>query len=525
MPTRALAIAIALAIAPLLGAGCGAGGSKTEATPTQPPPTVSAVDLSQADRETELAAAETPLLPVFNQAALAARVAAQRAALGRGATLFEDGTGRAVPWISPQTEEVGDLDDDILDSLPGSSGLGGGGVTGPAVNGNALGLFTPIEPEEASESPLARFHAALRRLEAGNDPDGKVRVLVYGGSHTDADVYPHYVRRYLQERFGDGGHGFVQIAKPWKWYHHIDVEVEGLAKWITEHAQRRSGRDDGLYGLLGASLSTKSKKAFGRVTLREGTVGSQFEVHYLEQPKGGSFDLLADGKRIATIKTRTKETGPGFHAFTLPEDEHTIEIKPRGNGEVRLFGMTVEREQSGVVVDTLGIGGTRAANWLEWDERVWGEAVRRRAPDLVTLFYGTNEATDAHQDIATYESDLRAVLEKLGRVAPQAACLLMGPGDFPRHSGETWVARPRVSEIVHVQRRVAREMGCGFWDTRAFMGGELSMVKWARARPTMARGDHIHFTRRGYTRIGMGVVDAIMVEFDGDPLQGSPGAQ
>ena len=54
-------------------------------------------------------------------------------------------------------------------------------------------------------------------------------------------------------------------------------------------------------------------------------------------------------------------------------------------------------------------------------------------------------------------------------------------------------------------------------------GGELSMVKWANARPTMARGDHIHFTRRGYTRIGMGVVDAIMVEFDGDPLTGAAG--
>ena len=52
-----------------------------------------------------------------------------------------------------------------------------------------------------------------------------------------------------------------------------------------------------------------------------------------------------------------------------------------------MFGMTVERDAPGVVVDTLGIGGTRAANILEWDEAVWGDNVRRRDPDLVTFAY------------------------------------------------------------------------------------------------------------------------------------------
>jgi lysophospholipase L1-like esterase len=462
---------------------------------------------------------EDAVLPLLNEEALLARVEAQRAVLGRDG-LFEDAAGKPLPWISPQgelPEEEGTLDDDILASLPGSSGLGldDARITGPRVNGNALGLFEPIDTPP-DETALSHFHRALQELRDGKDADGKVRVLAYGGSHTDADVYTHYLRRYLQERFGDGGHGFVHVGKPWKWYGHFDMEVDGLKYWKTEHAQRRSGRDDGYFGLLGASLSTGDKRAFGRVTPRRGVVASKFEIYFLRQPRGGNFTIAVDGRTLATVKTRSAEVGPGYHAFELPEAEHTIEIRPVGNGEVRMFGMTAERDGPGVVVDTLGIGGTRASNILQWDETVWADNVQHRAPDLVTLWYGTNEATDANHPISSYETDLRAVIEKIRRAAPEASCLLIGPGDFPTQVGDGQFApRPRLRQIVEVQNRVAHEMGCGFWDTLAFMGGELSMTTWARALPPMAKSDHIHFTRRGYTRIGMGLVDAMMADYDG----------
>ncbi|MEX1364342.1 MAG: GDSL-type esterase/lipase family protein [Nannocystaceae bacterium] len=481
--------------------------------------------------------ADTPLLPVLNEEALTARVAAQRSLLGTN--LFEDVRGQPVPWITPQDElpedEIGDdqdpdqdrdgatkLDDTLLDSLPGSSGLGGGSTPTAArgtINGNALGLFVPIEGATEGEPPLARFYDALEGLRDGQDTDGKVRVLVYGGSHTDADVYPHYLRRYLQERFGDGGHGYVQLARPWRWYRHVDYRVEGAKYWKTEHAQRRSGRMDGLYGYMGTSLAAKTKRAFGKVIPRGDAVGAEYELYFLRQPKGGSFEVLADGKTLATIKTRAAEPGPGYYRFVLPEGQHEVEIKLRGNGEVRVFGMTVEREQPGVVVDTLGIGGTRAANMLQWNQEIWADNVAHRDPDLVVLFYGTNEATDTDQPIAAYERDLREVLQRLSTVAPRASCLLMGPGDFPRkdETGQ-WHNRQRIDDIIEVQRRVALERGCGFWDTKAFMGGELSMTLWAAAQPPMAKQDHIHFTKRGYVRLGMALVDAMMVEFDGGAL-------
>jgi len=506
--------------------GCGNGCSKADPPAEPPPPTGASTAPSGATAEpaevglTPVDNEAAPLLPVLNADALSARVEAQRAVLGDRAVLFEDQTGRPVPWISQGGGLEDAIDDSLLDSLPGSSGLGVTAVSGPAVNGNALGLFTPLAPGvEGGPPPLEHFYAALRTLEAGKDADGKVRILAYGASHTDADIYPHYLRSYLQQRFGDGGHGFVHIARPWNWYGHVDMQVSGVKRWSTAHAQRKKGIEDGMFGLMGASLTATSRKAFGKVSPRSDAVASQYEIYFLAQPRGGSFKVFADGKLHATVKTRAKVPSAGYYAFSLPEGQHEIEIQVVGNGPIRMFGMTAERAQPGIVVDTLGIGGTRAANMLGWDEAVWADNVSHRAPDLIMLAYGTNEATDTHADIAVYAADQRAVMDKLRRIAPQASCLIISGGDFPRRIDDgTFRVRPRVAKIRETQREVAREYGCAFWNLHQFMGGDLSMTRWARAQPAMAKSDHLHFTKRGYTRMGMGLVDAIMVPFDGDSL-------
>ncbi|KIG11871.1 putative periplasmic protein [Enhygromyxa salina] len=494
-------------------------GSSAQANPADPV-------APEAAPPREAAGSEDEVLPAYTDEALAARVNAQRVLLGND--LFEDIEGNPVaPRIELMAEgedEAGSIDDDILLSLPGSGGFGLGGATGSsdqAANGNALGLYAPVE-HPRDDPALAHFHAALAALAAGKDEDGKVRVLVYGASHTQADVYPGYFRAYLQSRFGDGGQGFVSLNRVNKWYRYQDWSIEETRGWNSEFAQRSSSRKDGFYGLLGASGSSSSKRDHTKIVPRhELAVASEYELYYLAQPGGGSLRLFADGKKIATVDTGKQHGKPvtqpaaGYYEFTLDEGPHEIEVRVVGNGEVRLFGLDMERAGPGVVIDTLGISGTRAANMLHWDQDVWTDNIRRRDPDLYTLFYGTNEATDENQSMESYRANLREVLTRLRNAAPNASCLIIGPGDFPREIEEdVWIPRPRVAEIVEAQRDLAYEMGCGFWDTLAFMGGVNSMHEWATSRPQMASRDHIHFTKRGYVRLGMAVIDAMMADFD-----------
>jgi hypothetical protein len=507
----------------------GCAGSCTTSSPQAAGPSEAVADQDAKANPAHAATAPSDdsdeVLPAYNPEALAARFEAQRALLGD--SLFEDVEGNPIaPTIAAQaeTEDGGDelgalgtIDDELLAALPGSGGFGLDGTTGieRSANGNALGLYVPIE--NPGDGPaLAHFHAALAKLEAGQDPDAKVRVLVYGASHTQADVYPGYLRAYLQARFGNGGQGFVSLVKVNRWFRYADWNIDETKGWKCEHAQRSSSRKDGYYGLLGACGSTTSKRDKTSLVPRGDTAtASNYELWYLAQPGGGRLDLYVDGTKQGTVDTDAKQFGPGYYTFEVEAGSHRIEVRAKGDGEIRLFGLVMESDSPGVVVDTLGIAGTRAANMLKWDQDIWTDNLQRRDPDLVILAYGTNEATDEDQSIERYRSDLREVLTRIRAASPSASCLLLGPGDFPREiEPDVWVPRPRVSEIVAVQRDVAYEMGCGFWDALAFMGGVNSMHTWATSSPQMASRDHIHLTKRGYVRMGMAVTDAIMASFD-----------
>jgi hypothetical protein len=51
---------------------------------------------------------------------------------------------------------------------------------------------------------------------------------------------------------------------------------------------------------------------------------------------------------------------------------------------------------------------------------------------------------------------------------------------------------PTIPRIVALQRRVARETGCGFFDTFQAMGGEGTMARWYAAQPRLVSADFMH---------------------------------
>ncbi len=387
--------------------------------------------------------------------------------------------------------------------------------------------FAPIE--DPSGKAMHRFHAALRALAAGDDPDGKVRVAFYGASSVAADRYTGYLRGYLQQRFGDGGVGFLALVPLWRWHRHDSARVTASKHWRIEHGQRKTGKLDGHYGLLGASAHADHKRAWSSVAGKGSAVSSlsnsdRIELHYLLQPGGGSFEVKL-GKAAAQRFATAGET-PQAHqvALDVPESFLPLRVELNGDGEVRLFGASFEREQPGVVVDALGIGGTRSANMVAWNEAPWAEALERRDPSLYVLAYGANESVDDDEPIEIYRRDLEAVLDRFAAAAPQASCVLVGPVDYPLKNEETeaWEVRPRLRQILEIQRETAAARGCGFFDTSRLTGGLGSMSDWVQADPQLAKNDHLHLSPLGYLHFGRVLSDALMADFDGVPRAPDP---
>jgi lysophospholipase L1-like esterase len=390
--------------------------------------------------------------------------------------------------------------------------------------------FTPVE--DSRGQALQRFHDALGKLEAGGEPDAKVRVAVYGSSSVAADRYTGYLRGYLQHRFGDGGVGFVSLVPLWRWHRHNEVNASATSGWTIEHAQKeRTGRLDGHYGLLGASAHTASKRAHALVrastprgAMTDVTASDIVELYHLAQPGGGRYRVEIGRKQVGEVSTQADTHAAAYFRPAWKGPAMPVRVKPVGDGEVRLFGAVFEREGPGVVVDELGIGGTRATNMVGWTEEIWADNLRRRAPALYILAYGANEAGDDEQEhpIARYRQDLGAVLDRFERVLPEASCVLVGPQDFPMRAPddqESWQRRPRMDAVVQAQREIAKNHGCGFFDTRELMGGPDHMMAWVAAQPPLAKADHLHFTTLGYTHMGRVLADALLAGYDATHAQ------
>ncbi|MGE0788546.1 MAG: GDSL-type esterase/lipase family protein [Sandaracinaceae bacterium] len=351
---------------------------------------------------------------------------------------------------------------------------------------------------------LDRFEAALSARRA--------RVWVYGASHTAPDAFTGQLRARLQRRFGDGGPGWVLPAPPFAFYDHARVRIAGDG-WSGRAVRfRERARDD--YGPAGIAIETR-ELAHARVDAR--SAADRFDrvrLHYLRQPNGGELTLRvgSEERRVTTEGAR----GPGVVELTLSRPAETLTLVARGR--VRVFGVQLERGTHGVVLDAFGVPGARFVDQEPWTENGALRAeLEARPPDLIAFAYGTNESAQARVPIATYRTQVRRGLARWRRLAPNAECLLIGPGEWPLERGGVWVPRPRTAQIIDVQRGEASRAGCAFFDTYAMMGGEGSMRRWVA--DGLAALDHVHFTGPGYARMGDALYRALVP--DPGPEDGS----
>ena len=392
----------------------------------------------------------------------------------------------------------------------GISFAGGPGVRERTALPPPVTIVTPARPAPAAVGALEnlralrRLYEGLGRLEDGTARED-VRIVQFGDSHTAADLETGTIRRALTSRFGDGGRGYVQIGRPWKSYAQEGVRT-GMTDFVGEHSgpkfHGRAG-SEGLFGLGGGAIASdrRGARAWAELSARANVI----ELSYLQQPAGGSFDFIVDNVRVARVQTRGVAYTAAFRAVPVADGPHTVEVRALGDGDVRVYGLTLDASANGVTVDALGINGARATALLAWNEPHVAEQLRRRTPDLVVLAYGTNESGDDATP-ERYERHLVDALSRVKRAVPSASCLLLGPPDRAIETKDGWITSPKIVEIVRSQRRVAQAAGCAFYDQLAAMGGEGSMAAWAVQDPPRAARDRVHLSRDGYAQLGASFV-------------------
>jgi len=356
---------------------------------------------------------------------------------------------------------------------------------------------------------MDHFYSALNDLATGKR-ERPVRIVHYGDSPTTADLITGDARELLQAKFGDAGPGFVLIAKPWAWYGHHGVEVDGTG-WKIDTAV--GSMREGIYGLGGASF-TGPVGAESTIHLDAHT-STSVEIQYMARPDGGKVDVLADGASVGSVDTEADDKENGAATLALPVGTKQVTLRVSG-APVQLFGVAFGTGKNGVTYDSIGLNGasttvmSRAFNPAEWSD-----ALEHRDPDLVIINYGTNESSYPAYVDKQYEPELRRAIARVRAALPQASIMVMSPMDRgARGDGDAISTMPAIPKLVEIQQRVAAETGCAFFNTYAAMGGEGTMERWYDGHPRMVAADLIHPTPQGARIVAQLLTGQLLIGYE-----------
>jgi lysophospholipase L1-like esterase len=383
-------------------------------------------------------------------------------------------------------------------------------------------------PVEDPANALDSFYASLARTDA-RAPGAITRITHYGDSPITNDGITSTVRRLMQTRFGDAGHGFILVDRPWAWYGHDAISFTPSGGWNAD-ALMNPKINDGALGLGGVTFRASGPGKYTRFgPASQGETGKNFsrmDVYYLQQPGGGQFSVDVNDSDAQIVSTRNDVTRSGFFEVKAKQaGANSFDIRTVG-GEVRLFGAVLENDGPGVVYDSLGVNGAYAGLLVStMNQAHWMEQLQHRKPNLVIINYGTNESQYATpEQLERYDKDLREVVRRVREALPGISIMIVSPMDRGQMApGGKIITKPSIPMIVDLQRRVALETNCAFFNTYAAMGGDGTMAKWAALPKRLVRSDLTHPTAEGAEIVGRLIYEAL---FDGyTKYRGRTGSQ
>ncbi|NLY95068.1 MAG: hypothetical protein GXY23_13715 [Myxococcales bacterium] len=369
--------------------------------------------------------------------------------------------------------------------------------------------------EDPTGRGLTPFFAALARTHRGEE-GAVTRIAHYGDSSIATDLITHTVRRRLQHRFGDSGHGFVLVSSGHLPYRHRDVIARDNGSFVVREVTRGTV-SDGRYGYGGNQILARAgaRAVFGPdPSAPVGREVDRFEIWYEKQKNGGKFRYRVDDGEFVEVDTSAPADEDGVEVVDVPRGDHQLEIRHAG-GKVHLYGVVLELAGPGVVYDSLGLVGARASRLLNFDAEHLRAQIARRGVHLVVLGFGGNEASDNISG-DRYEEQMRAVIRHVRGDREDLGCLVMAPLDQGEVDSRGRVRTiPTVPVLVEAQRRAAFAEGCAFFNTFEAMGGEGAMRAWSRSKPRLALSDYRHATPAGYEVIGNMLYKALLASFAG----------
>ena len=369
-----------------------------------------------------------------------------------------------------------------------------------------------LQLNDKGKSAMHRFFKAL-----DNARNKKVRIMHYGDSQIEADRITSYLRNELQKKFGGYGVGLfpiIQVARK------MSVNTEFSENWKRYPG---FGRKDSTvthmkYGALMAfcryapipesSIISDSIKyeAWLKIKKPRASYGrtktySQLKIFLSNSHTPINYNIMADGETVKSgiISPNTPFQTIQTNFSTTPEE---ITITFNGSDSPDIYGISLEGN-NGIVMDNIPLRGSSGTIFTKQDATLLGNMYASLSPSLILMEFGGNTIPYIKTDKAAtdYGRWFKSQINFMKRRNPNAAIIVIGPGDMSVKDKTEYVTYPYLEKVRDAMKDAAISSGCVFWDMYEVMGGKNSMPKWVKAEPSLAASDYIHFSPKGAKKI------------------------
>ena len=344
----------------------------------------------------------------------------------------------------------------------------------------------------------------VRSLSQTRDGQKTTRVAVFGNSLIASDHIVDIVREAFVAQFGDGGRGFLLADRMAEYGRRTRTGItrRGFATYNFGQG------DIGPYphGLPGVLHETQ-QKASTRWLIKG---SSQARLFWYDHKRAPAFSLWVDGEKLKDVEPKGEGKGR-VEIMALPDGAKNLVFKTKKRRSV-LYGVSLEKEQPGFILDTFGVVASDATRFLKTNEDLHREQLSALNPDLVVFMLGGNEIKRVawgRYGLKTVRDDLRKLIRRTKDIAPQSACLVIGPLENVRglKHKRPFQTRPQVRLVNAAKRDVALEEGCAFMDLFKAMGGSGAMKRLSKNN--LLHDDLVHPKGRGLDIPGSLIVDSL----------------
>ncbi len=344
--------------------------------------------------------------------------------------------------------------------------------------------------------------------------EGHLNVLHIGGSHVQAGMFSHQMRRHLLEIQPGltSSRGFLFPFTAAKTNNPYNYQVKCSGNWSS--CKNTGHSVPYIMGLSGMVVVPQTRTARLSLRLRNND-GLKFrfdKVRLFAYSDSGNVVPILQTGGLAYQGTYDTSSRTYLYVLDNPTDSFRLIFRQRDSvwEDFYIRGFQLENDEPGITYHAIGVNGASVPSYLQCP--LFENDLQFVRPDLCVLGIGINDASGDHFDTTLFRKRYEMLLDEILRVSPDCRFLFITNNDSYRSSGRRRYSVNSNGLLARdVFYRLASEYKGAVWDLFSVMGGLKSMSVWEAKG--LAQKDKVHFTSKGYRYVADLLYNALMQSY------------